>query len=134
MDLREPLYADTSALVKLVVNEAESEALVRFVSESGFQLTSSEICEVELMRAVNRIDSDLESDAEALLEEMVLLPLTAGIRTRAAHLRPKHVKSLDAVHLASAIEIQANLTSFLSYDKALNDAALSAGLEPVSPT
>jgi uncharacterized protein len=131
--LEEPLYADTSALVKLVVDEVESEALDEFVSESSFQLTSSEISEVELLRAVSKVDAGLLPEATRLLEQMILLPLTAGIGARAAYLRPKQVKSLGAIHLASAIELQANLSTFLSYDDALNRAAQSAGLEVMSP-
>lgn len=133
MDLREPLYCDTSALVKLIIKEAESVALLKFLCKSDLQLTSSEICEVELTRTIKKIEPELQRDAESLLQDMVLLPLTPAIRSRAGNLRPMHLKSLDAVHLATAIEIQASSNSFLSYDKALNMAARGAGLEPVSP-
>jgi len=132
-ELRDPLYADTSALVKLVVNEPESAALVRYLGESNLQLTSNEISEVELLRAVARVDRDLLPEASDLLERMILLPLTRAVRARAARIPPVSVRSLDAIHLATAIEIQAHLRHFMSYDNRFLDAARAAGFDVVSP-
>lgn len=131
--LKDPIYADTSALVKLVINESESSSLAEHLRESNLQLTSSEITEIELLRAVARADPDQIPEALALLEQTVLLPLTSGIRRRAASLKPTLMRSLDAIHLATALEIQADLDTLVSYDNRMVEASRSAGIETRSP-
>ena len=64
--LGDPLYADTSALVKLIIDENESESLARYVSESDLQLTSSVIAEGELLRAVKRVERGRLDEAQQL--------------------------------------------------------------------
>lgn len=129
----DPLYADTSALVKLIIDENESESLDHYVSESDLQLASSVIAEVELLRAVNRVERDRLEEARQLLDEMILLPLTTDIKHRAANLGPDSLGSLDAIHLATAIEIHADLRAFVSYDNRLIDSARSTGIEAIVP-
>ncbi len=131
--LGDPLYADTSALVKLIIDENQSESLDHYVSESDLQLTSSVIAEVELLRAVTRVDRDRLEEARQLLDEMILIPLTTDIKHRAVSLEPDSLGSLDAIHLATAIEIQADLRAFVSYDNRLIDSVRSAGVEAVVP-
>ncbi len=131
--LKDPVYADTSALVKLVIDEDESNSLAEHLRASNLQLTSSEITEIELLRAVARADPDQLPEALALLEKTVLLPLTTGIRRRAASLKPTSVRSLDTIHLATALEIQADLNTLVSYDNRMVEASRSAGIETHSP-
>jgi len=131
--LKDPIYADTSALVKLVIDEGESDSLAEHLRESNLQLTSSEITEIELLRAVARADPEMLPEALALLGQTVLLPLTAGIRRRAASLKPVSIRSLDAIHLATALEIQADLSTLVSYDNRMVVAARAAGIETHSP-
>ena len=131
--LKDPIYADTSALVKLVINESESTSLVAHLRGSNLQLISSEITEIELLRAVARADPDQIPGALALLEKTVLLPLTSEIKRRAASLKPTHMRSLDAIQLATALEIQADLDTLVSYDKRMVAASRSAGIETCSP-
>jgi predicted nucleic acid-binding protein len=132
-NLGDPLYADTSALVKLIIDEQESESLDRYLSASELQLTSSVICEVELLRAVSRVEQGRLSEARQLLDEMILLPLTTDIRDRAASIQPPSVRSLDAMHLATALEIQADLHALVSYDNRLVDTARGTGIKAISP-
>jgi len=129
----DPIYVDTSALVKLVIDEPESESLAAQLVESGLTLTSSELAEVELLRAVARSGPDRIREANGLLRRTLLLPMTREIRKRAASIKPVSVRSLDAVHLATAIEIQADLHSLLSYDAGLLAAAQGAGIAVSSP-
>jgi len=129
----DPIYVDTSALVKLVIDEPESESLAAQLVESGLTLTSSELAEVELLRAVARSGPDRIREANGLLRRTLLLPMTREIRKRAASIKPVSVRSLDAVHLATAIEIQADLHSLLSYDTGLLAAARGAGIAVSSP-
>lgn len=131
--LGDPVYADTSALVKLVVPEPESDALLSHLRDTDHQLASSVICEVELLRAVARADPDRLDRAQLLLEQLILLPLTSAIRRRAAAIKPPSTRSLDAIHLATALEIQADLHSMLSYDNRLTEGSKSVGIETFSP-
>lgn len=131
--LMDPIYADPSALVKLVIDEKESDALAEYLRASGLQLTSSEIAEIELLRAVARVDRDRIPEAVALLERTVLLPLTSEITGRVASLRPTSMQSLDAIHLATALEIQADLEALVSYDEGMLEASRAAGIETCSP-
>lgn len=132
--LSDPLYADTSALVKLVIDEVESESLNRYLIASGFQLTSSVIAEVELLRTIFRVERNRIGEARELLDEMILLPLTTDVKHLAASVKPESVRSLDAIHLATAQEIQADLHALVSYDNRLLEAAGSVGIDTVSPS
>ena len=125
-------YVDSSALVKLVVYEAETEALRKFLASSD-QMTSSLVTRVELSRAVARRLPEAGAVAQALLESVVIVGLDARIATRAAGLAPASVRSLAAIHLATALELGADLTAFVCYDDRLSAAATALGLQVVSP-
>lgn len=129
----DPIYADTSALVKLVLNETESRALEAFLLESGFQMVSSQIAEIELLRTVRLVDGDALGSAHEVLSRMVLLPLTASMRSSASRAEPAALRSLDAIHLATALEVQEDLTAVLTFDRKMAAACVGAGLEVVAP-
>ena len=130
----DPVYMDTSALVKLVVPEPESDALITYLNAYESQMTTSQIAEIELARIVNRIDDATIDEVARLLNHQVLLPMTGPIRVRAASLQPLGIGSLDAVHLATAVEFQPHLGSFICYDNRIIEAAESLDLNVVSPT
>ena len=115
------------------IDEQESESLDRYLSASELQLTSGVICEVELPRAASRVEEARPSEARQLLNEMMLLPVTTDTRDRAAAIQPPSVPSLDAVHLATALEIQADLHALVSYDNRVVDTARGAGIKAISP-
>jgi hypothetical protein len=125
-------YLDSSALVKLVVQEKETEALRQFLATSD-QMTSSLLTKVELSRAVTRRLPDAGPVAEALLEGVVIVAFDARIAARAAALTPANLRSLDAIHLATALEFGADLQAFVCYDDRLSAAASALGLPVVSP-
>ncbi len=129
----DPVYFDTSALAKLVLNEPESAELHRFVEESPGQAVSSVISDVEMVRAVLRRDPSLLDLTLEVLSQLVLLPTMDSIRLRAAYLTPVSLGSLDALHLATALEIQTDLRIVVSYDNKLLKAAEIAGFKVVSP-
>lgn len=131
--LSDPIYMDTSALVKLVIAEPESDALEEHLETSGCQMTTSLVSEVELTRAVNRIDESMHRQVGHLLSRQVVLPMSESIRNRASYLQPLGIRSLDAIHIATAVEIQPNLVSVVSYDNRLLEAARSFGLQVSSP-
>jgi predicted nucleic acid-binding protein len=131
--LGDPVYCDSSALVKLVLPERESGPLSTYLDDRSTQMASSELCEVELVRAVARANSNLIDPALDLLTRTVLLPATSSVKSRAAHLKPESIRSLDAIHVSTALEIQADLKVLVSYDRRLLEVAERFGIKTVSP-
>lgn len=131
------LYADTSALVKLTVVEAETAA-VRAELSAYDVVVSSVITEVELSRAVLRVR---QSGAAALDDlavgeisaGLVLIELTPAIRRAAATLEPGTVRTLDAVHLATAAALGSDVAAILTYDRRMQNAADGLGLTVRAP-
>ena len=126
------VYLDASALVKLAVEEIESPALRSFLADHP-QRTASEILAVEVPRALGRRLGAVARDALPVLETVVLQDLEPAIIERAARLEPSSLRTLDAIHLASALGMGADLEAFVTYDARLAAAARDAGLTVVSP-
>ncbi len=129
--MAELVYLDASACVKLVLVELESPA-VEEALEGVERLVASEILEVEVMRATQRGGGDL-AVARAQLAGVRLLPLSAEIRSRAAELTPLSIRSLDAIHIATALELGERLDGVLTYDERMAEAAREAGLDVRAP-
>ena len=129
------IYLDTSALVKLLFEEPESLALTDWLtSRADVPKVSSDLSTVELLRTCQRIDDGALDDARRLLGGMDLLPIDHALMEQAAAIYPRELRSLDAIHLVSAISLRADLTDFVAYDSRLCSAAAAAGLLVVSPT
>jgi predicted nucleic acid-binding protein len=130
----ELLYLDSSALVKLVLPEAESAALLESLSVWPVRL-SSELARVEVMRAVRRVIHDPadEQRAEEVLAGLHLMKIDSDILSRAARLEPRTLRSLDAIHLASALSVGADLGGIVIYDNGLATAAADCGLTVMAP-
>jgi len=128
------IYLDSSALVKLVIDESESAELERWIGapEPG-QLVSSDLARVEVARACRRGHHQAISAARDLLAGLDLLPLTFTLLGEAAEVGDPRLRTLDAVHLASALSIREDLSAFVAYDSRLSDAAAAAGLPCVAP-
>jgi predicted nucleic acid-binding protein len=126
------VYLDASAAVKLVVREAESLPLRRFVGDSATRV-SSRVLAVELLRALRRSHPASLRQARSLLEVMEFVELDQGIAGRAAQLEPAGLRSLDAIHLASALELGEELDAFVTYDAEQATAARELGLSVASP-
>lgn len=128
------IYLDSSALVKLVVEERESAALAEWISSrAGTPTVSSELAKLEVVRAVRRIDEAVVPAARALMAQVNLLMLRTGVIDEAADVGAPHLRALDAIHLASALSIRADLTAFVAYDHRLVAAAHASGLEAIRP-
>lgn len=128
------LYLDSSALVKMVVPEAESSALLRSLQSWTVRVTS-ELARVEVVRAVRRATKDgaVERRAEAVLAGLHLLQMDDEVLERAGRLEPRTLRAGDAIHLASALSLGAELGAMAIYDAALARAAQALGVEVLAP-
>jgi predicted nucleic acid-binding protein len=126
------VYLDSSALVKLVVAEAESEALVAYLSEHVTR-ASSALARVEVTRAVHPHGPRAVTRARQLLDRIALLHLDDALLDAAAGLDGDHLRSVDAIHIASAQTVTSGLASLVTYDHRMADAASGIGLEVAAP-
>lgn len=126
-----PVYFDTSALAKLILDEAESPRIREFLATQKISVVSNQLAEVELTRAVSRTMPASRLKATELLDRMVLLPMTSSIREVASTLMPPSLRSLDAIHLATALEIKDHLSGVLTYDNRMREAAEEVNLAVV---
>jgi predicted nucleic acid-binding protein len=127
------VYLDTSAFVKLVIPEPETAALVTALTTKA-RLVASEILEVEALRAARRATGDDGATAaRAQLAGVRLLPLTDQIRRQACELEPATLRSLDAIHIATALDLGERLACIYAYDTRMATAASDAGLRVCAP-
>jgi len=126
-------YVDTSALVKLVVAEAQTTALQTWITTTTTQLVSSDLARTELLRAVRRGASDQVVQARAVLDSLSLLTVSTTVFESAGHLNPAVLRTLDALHLASALSLGDDLEGLVTYDERLAEAARSHGIAVVAP-
>jgi uncharacterized protein len=126
------IYIDTSAVLRLVHPEAESGALRTWLARHSDDLVSSALVRTEARRALLRNDPGALPELPAILAVIAHIPVSEAILDAAAMFPEPLLRSLDAIHLASAQSITA-VTSVLAYDNHLIDAALNAGLTVASP-
>jgi uncharacterized protein len=119
-------YVDASAFVKLFLLERESEALS--VATDSWQLASSALLEVEAVLAVRRRKPDAETTVRAMLQGLELIDIDADIRRAAAGVANPHLRSLDAIHVATALSLGDHIGAFFAYDQRLIAAAQAHGL------
>lgn len=127
------LFLDSSAVTKLVVAERESEALAGRLA--GHVLVASALLVTEVSRAVRRAlgrtHDDLLAEVLGLIDIVVL---DRSILAAAAELEPASLRTLDAVHLASALALGGRIDALISYDDRLLEAARGAGLAVERPS
>jgi uncharacterized protein len=128
------IYLDSSALLKLLHEETESEILADWLAaHAETPIVSSELAKVEVIRACRRINAATLPEATALLAGLDLIPLSGAVIDDAANVEGTTLRSLDAIHLVSALSIEAELSAFVAYDHRLAEAASTAGLEMHAP-
>lgn len=127
-------YLDTSALVKLVVEEEETAALLQWIDASEPELVSSDLARIELLRAVRRAAPDRVVRARDVLDAVTLLQLTTQIYEEAARVDPPALRTLDALHLAVALDLGDDLESIVTYDDRLAQAASRNGVRVTAPS
>lgn len=126
------IYADTSALAKLVVAEAETPALRSWIARQSSGLVTNPVGVVELQRLAARVSPDAERTALLLLSRIDRISLTAAALAFAGQLPPPELRTLDALHVASAAEL-VDLVALLTYDRRMAEAAAHLGLPVESP-
>ena len=126
-------YLDTSAALKLVVAEDETTALAAWLEQHGDEVVSSDLLRTELLRATRRGAPQAMPRARAVLDAVTLLTLPTSSFERAADLAPELLRSLDAIHLAAALELGDDLDGMVTYDDRLADAARLHAISVVAP-
>lgn len=126
------IYIDTSAMLKLVHPESESVPLRTWLAGHPDDLVGSALVRTETRRALLRNDPGALPNLPAVLSVIAQIPVSEAILDSAAMLPDPMLRSLDAIHLASAQAI-AGVTTLLAYDKRLVEASRLAGFTVVSP-
>lgn len=126
-------YLDTSALVKLVVSEAETARLRAWLTASEREPVSCDLARTELLRAVCRGAPDRVVQARAVLDSITLMTVTTATFEEACRLDPTLLRSLDAVHLAAALSLGDDLEGIVTYDDRLAEVARANGVSVLSP-
>lgn len=124
-------YLDASAIAKLVLTEPETDPLRRFLAGHG-RWVVSRIGAIETRRAA-LLRGGLQDKADDVLEGLVIVELDAALAETAALLAPASLRTLDAIHLATAMELRSELAVFVTYDARLAAAARDAGLPVEAP-
>ena len=128
------IYADSSALMKLLIIEPETAALGAWLeARSDTPVVSSQLTIVEVIRSCRRANADALPAARILMSTLDLIPISREVVDAAAELSGTLLRSLDAIHLATAVTIGAGLTQFLSYDRRLTESAQAAGMVTAQP-
>lgn len=125
------LYVDTSAAAKLLIEEAESDALGDLLRSAGTPLMTSRVGIVELRRIGRRSGAGADR-ADALAATLVVVELNETVERRAVDIDPG-LRTLDAIHLATALVAADSLDGFVCYDARLSAAAGSLGLTVLAP-
>jgi uncharacterized protein len=129
----EVAYLDASAVVKLLVREAETSALRRRL-RTWPRRASSALLRVELLRTVKRAGLPrLMQGARRQLANIDLIRLDEDLLERAGEIEPPTVRSLDAIHLASALSLGGDLAAVVTYDARMSAAAQALGLPVIAP-
>jgi len=127
------VYLDSSAAVKLIVREAESEALESWLRPHDV-LTSSALLRTELLRAIRRGAPRRIAEARAALAAFTLRAVDDEILDVAGDLGPSSIRSLDAIHLATALRLATALDAIVTYDRRMIEGAHALGLPVASPS
>jgi predicted nucleic acid-binding protein len=129
-----PVYLDASAIVKLIVPEAETAALMAALAEWPDRV-SSVVARVEVHRALRRAGASpaQRARAEAVLSGLVLIRIDEPILSAAAALRDPRLRALDAIHLATALSLGDDPETFIVYDAKLAHAATKQRLRVAHP-
>ncbi|CAN5682893.1 hypothetical protein BH20ACT21_BH20ACT21_24890 [soil metagenome] len=124
-------YLDTSAFVKLIQAESESDALQTWLFERRY--ASSDLLRPEAIRVARRAGTDVLARCRHALGALTLVRIDAAVFESAAELDPAVLRTLDALHLAAARLLGDDLAGIVTYDRRMTEAGTRLGLEVTSP-
>lgn len=114
------------------MDEAESEPLAQFLNGAPY-VSSSAIAEVEVLRAAARYGLAFVGEAARVIRELELVPVNLKVLSRAALLEPATLRTLDAIHIASALALGDALEVLVTYDRRMAEAAEAIGIRVAAP-
>lgn len=126
------VYLESSAAVKLIIDEAEGPALRRWLAAWPWRV-SSELTAIELVRVVRRQKPHAIAQVDTALSLVSLRPVTDDVIILAGLVEPTTLKTLDAIHLATAVMLREAIGCFVTYDERLAAAARAVGLPVAAP-
>jgi uncharacterized protein len=127
-------YLDSSAFIKLVVGEAESAAVRAYLAKRGVRRVSSALLRTESLRAVRHLGPDALATVREGLRRVDLIGIDDRILDGAGMLEPGVLRTLDAIHLATAMAVGDDLEAIVTYDDRMIAAARLLGLPMASPS
>jgi len=128
------IYLDSSALLKLVRREDETDALREWLDERSDQpVVTSEMGRIEVLRAARRISGEALAEARAVVADVDLVPLDRAVQDVACDIGTPLLRTLDALHLASVLLLGDGLSALVAYDHQLADGARAAGVVVAAP-
>ena len=125
-------YLDSSAIVKLAIREPESSALRRYLRRRR-PLVSSALARTEVLRALLPAGDEAVARGRTVLQRLDLVRVNDRVLNAAAVLLPPDLRSLDAIHLATAKQLDNELTALITYDERMVTAAKQLGYRIVQP-
>jgi predicted nucleic acid-binding protein len=125
-------YVDSSALVKTVIREPESEFLLEWLREKD-NLAACDLVRVEVVRAVRLSDPAAVPRARSVAATLILIRLDDAVYEAAADLEPPGLRSLDAIHLSAAMSLGPDLAGVVTYDERMSEGVRELGLTLKAP-
>lgn len=127
------VYLDSSAFVKLAVEEAETLALRQFLAGRDARRVSSALLRTEALRAVRLLGGDVRATVREGLRRIDLVAIDDRILDAAGTLEPSVLRTLDAIHIATALAVGDDLDTVVTYDERMADGARLLGLPVTAP-
>ena len=126
-------YLDTSAIVKLVVREPETDAFRAWLAETPRDPVACDFARTELLRAVRRVAPELLVHARTVLDAVTLTAVTTAVLEAAGRLDSSILRTLHAIHVAAALDLGDDLERMVTYDERLARAAEQNGIRVTAP-
>lgn len=126
------VYLDTSAFMKLITVEVETAALQRYLILRSLRVSSA-LLRTEALRAAMRVSQDHVAKVRRQLRSVALVDIGRELLEQAGSLTPADLRSLDAIHIATALSLGDDLGEVVTYDARMKSAAAAHGLAIVSP-
>lgn len=133
MSAERATYLDSSAIVKLAIEERESAALRRYLRRRS-PFVSSALARTEVARALLPLGEAAVRAGHDVLSRIELVRVSGRVLGSAGGLLPPELRSLDAIHLATARELGADLARVVTYDERMAEAAEGMGLSVAAPS